>query len=627
MVRGIFSPPEVKEPVGPRQTSRGPRPSVREMGRALLLLCGGVTEDRYWSETWTNTERILLQFTDWLRRSRAVRLIEIDDGWSHDRDVSVLVGRWAWLDVRALVEEHANGRALWRVSMYLRPTSIGGLAAVTLAAALLAASSAGLALRWPAAAVTAAIVSIVATGYALWRTAQTTAIVQRGIAAIAEQSSMVVMKSGPARVPLLAPSMGRVYALRTATVFLVMILTLGAGALMLREAATAQIIGARKGYAGDNGPAIDAWLDTPGGIVVANTGDIYFADSNNHVVRRIDPRNNISTIVGNNAAGAGYSGDFGPATSAQLDTPDGVSIAPDGDLIIADSHNDRVRRIDKPTSVIITIAGNGQSGYNGDEKPAVDASLNNPSGVAAAPNGDIYIADTLNYRVRMIDHATGLIHTIAGDGAPGDDDTQVGDGGPAVKAHLNMPSDVALGPNGDIYIADMHHNRIRKIDARTRVITTVAGNGRWGDTGDDGPAMQATLAGPAGVAVVPDGSGRLTLFIADYYNGKVRAVGPDGIIRDVSDADKQAFGAPTRVAYGVTRSGGWLYVTDSSKDRLVALDVAKIVPSLVPPPPQRSPLPPAPKGPAGSPPATRPAQTPVAPVPHPIAGMGVRFGE
>jgi sugar lactone lactonase YvrE len=421
--------------------------------------------------------------------------------------------------------------------------------------------------------------------------------------------------------------MGRVYALRTATVFLVMILTLGAGALMLREAATAQVIGARKGYAGDNGPAIDAWLDTPGGIVVANTGDIYFADSNNHVVRRIDPRNNITTIVGNNAAGAGYSGDFGPATAAQLDTPDGVSIAPDGDLVIADSHNDRVRRIDKATSVIITIAGNGQGSYNGDEKPAVEASLNNPSGVAAAPNGDIYIADTLNYRVRMIDHATGLIHTIAGDGTAGDDDTQVGDGGPAVKAHLNMPSDVALGPSGDIYIADMHHNRIRKIDARTRVITTVAGNGRWGDTGDDGPSMQATLAGPAGVAVVPDGNGRLTIFIADYYNGKVRAVGPDGLIRDVSDADKQAFGAPTRVAYGVTRSGGWLYVTDSSKDRLVALDVAKIAPSLVPPPPQRSPLLPVPKSPAGSTPATRPAQTPVAPVPHPVAGMGVRFGE
>jgi cellulose synthase/poly-beta-1,6-N-acetylglucosamine synthase-like glycosyltransferase/sugar lactone lactonase YvrE len=583
IIRGIFSPPEVKEPVGPRQTSRGPRPSLWEATRALLLLCGGMSEDRYWSETWTNTERFLVELTDWLRRSRAVRLVEIDDGWSHDHDISVLVGRWAWLDIRAVVEEHAAGRALLRVNMYLRPTSVGSAAAFGFAAALLAASSAGLALRWPLAGVIAAIVSIAVAAYAGWRAAQTTAIVQRAVRAVADTSSMLAMKSGPARVPLLAPSMGRVYALRTAAVFLVMIIALGAGTLMLREAATAQVIGARKGYAGDNGPAINAWLDTPGGIVVSSSGDIFFADSNNHVVRRIDPQNNISTIVGNYAAGSGFSGDLGPATSAQLDTPDGVSVAPDGDLVVADSHNDRVRRIDKQTSTITTIAGNGQSAYNGDDKPAVDASLNNPSGVAAAPNGDIYIADTLNYRVRMIDHATGFIHTIAGEGTPGgDDDSDVGDNGPAVRSHLNMPSDVALAPNGDIYIADMHHQRVRRIDARTRVITTVAGNGRWGNTGDGGPATQASLAGPAGIAVVPDGNGKLTIFIADYYNGRVRAVGPDGVIRDVSDEDKQVFGAPTRVAY--SRRGGWLYVTDSSRDRLVVLNIAKIAPGLVPPP-------------------------------------------
>jgi GT2 family glycosyltransferase/DNA-binding beta-propeller fold protein YncE len=582
IIRGILSPPEVMEPVGPRQTSRGPTPSLRESTRALALLCGGVTEDRYWSESWTNTERVLVQLTDWLRKSRAVRVIEIDEGWSHDRDVSVLVGRWAWLDVRALVEEHAAGRALMRLNMYLRPTSVGIVSAVVFSAVLLASASAGVALRWPLAGIIGAVATIAVASYAVWLTAQTTAIVQRGIRAVADQSAMIRIKSARARVPLLAPSMARVYALRTAAVFLVMVVGVGAGTLMLREAASAQIIGARKGYAGDNGPAIDAWLDTPGGIVVAPTGDIYFADSNNHVVRRIDPRNNISTIVGNYAAGAGFSGDFGPATAAQLDTPDGVSLAPDGDMIVADSHNDRVRRIDKQTQTIMTIAGTGQGRYNGDDMPATEASLNNPSGVAAAPNGDIYIADTLNYRVRMIDHATGLMHTIAGDGNAGDDDFTVGDGGPAINAHLNMPSDVALAPNGDIYIADMHHQRVRKVDARTRIISTVAGNGRWGNTGDGGPAVQATLAGPAGITVVPDGTGKLTLFIADYYNGRVRAVGPDGIIRDVSDADKEAFGAPTRVAYA--RRGGWLYVTDSSRDRLVVLNLTKIAPALVPAP-------------------------------------------
>ena len=582
IIRGILSPPEVMEPVGPRQTSRGPTPSLGESGRALLLLSGGVTEDRYWSESWTNTERVLLQLLDWLRKSRAVSIIEIDEGWSHDRDVSVLVGRWAWLDVRALVEEHAAGRALLRVNMFLRPTSVGLVSSVLFATAVFAATGAGLALRWPLAGIIAAVFTIAVTVYAVWRTAQTTAIVQRGIGAVAAESSMLRMKSARARVPLLSPSMGRVYALRTASVFLVMVAALGAGTMMLREAATAQVIGARKGYAGDNGPAIDAWLDTPGGIAVSQAGDVLFADSNNHVVRRIDPKNNISTVVGNYAAGAGFSGDFGAATQAQLDTPDGVSLAPDGDLIIADSHNDRIRRIDKQTQDIITIAGNGQSGYGGDDGPATEAALNNPSGVAAARNGDIYIADTLNYRLRMIDHATGFIHTIAGDGDAGDDESNVGDGGPALASHLNMPSDVALAPNGDIYIADMHHHRVRKIDARTRVITTVAGTGRWGNTGDGGPATSATLAGPAGIAVVPEGGGKVTIFIADYYNGRVRAVAPDGIIRDVSDGDKEAFGAPTRVAFA--RRGGWLYVTDSSRDRLVVLNIAKIAPTLVPPP-------------------------------------------
>src|SRR6185436_14958286 len=172
--------------------------------------------------------------------------------------------------------------------------------------------------------------------------------------------------------------------------------------------------------------------------------------------------------------------------------------------------------------------------------------LNNPSGVAAAPNGDIYIADTLNYRIRMIDHATGHIHTIAGDGSAGEGGAPVGDGGPATSASLNMPSDVAIGPTGDIYVADMHHQRVRKIDAKTRFISTVAGNGRWGNSGDGGPAVAATLAGPAGIAVVPDGNGVVTLFIADFYNGRVRAVAPDGIIRDVP-ADGNPFGAPTRV--------------------------------------------------------------------------------
>ena len=128
------------------------------------------------------------------------------------------------------------------------------------------------------------------------------------------------------------------------------------------------MIGGRKGYAGDYGPAIEAWLDTPGGLAVAPNGDIYFADSNNHVIRRVDARGNIEPVAGSHELGAGFSGDNGPAIAAQLDTPDGVAIAPDGDLIVADSHNDRIRRVDRQTGIITTIAGSGENGYDGDEQ-------------------------------------------------------------------------------------------------------------------------------------------------------------------------------------------------------------------------------------------------------------------
>jgi DNA-binding beta-propeller fold protein YncE len=339
-----------------------------------------------------------------------------------------------------------------------------------------------------------------------------------------------------------------------------------------------------KGFAGDYGPAMEAWLDAPGGVAVAPNGDVYIADSNNDVIRRVNARNDvIEPVAGSHDLGTGFSGDNGPAIVAQLDTPDGVSIAPDGDLVVADSHNDRIRRVDRPTRIITTIAGSGENGYDGDDKPATEAALNTPSAVAAAPNGDIYIADTLNYRIRMIDAKTGLIHTVAGDGAPGDAQ-DVGDGGPATSAHLNMPSDVALdAKTGDIYIADMHHNRVRRVDAKTHIITTVAGSGEWGNSGDDGPATRARLAGPAGVAVVNEPGGKVTVFIADFYNGHVRAIGPDGIIRDLSDEGREAFGAPTRVAYDPRR--GFLYVADSSLDRVVPLIIPKIAPNLVPPRP------------------------------------------
>jgi O-antigen biosynthesis protein len=592
-IRGLLSPPEVALPPAEPQTSRGPRPSLAEAWRALLLISGNVTEDRFWSDTWTSADRVLSQLTDWLRRARAVRTIEIDEGWSDDRDVSAFVGRWAWLDVRALVEEHAGGKALVRISTHLRPTTFGIVAAVAIGSALLAGATFGATIlagatsgtlrNWRIAGTLVSSLTVLMILGVLYRTAQTTAIMRRAVAGVTIGNGMVAMPSHATRAPMVGPSLLRMYGLRSAIIFVLMIVTLGASTFMLREAAVGPVIGGKKGYAGDYGPAIEAWLDTPGGVVVGPNGDVYIADSNNDVIRRVNRNGDIEPVAGNHDLGTGFSGDNGPAIVAQLDTPDGVAIAPDGDLIVADSHNDRIRRVDRPTRVITTIAGSGENGYDGDEKPAVAAALNTPSAVAAAANGDIYIADTLNYRVRMIDAKTGLIHTVAGDGSPGEG-SNVGDGGPATEAHLNMPSDVAIDPrNGDLYVADMHHNRIRKVEAKTHTIMTVAGSGAWGYSGDDGPATQARLAGPAGVAIIPEPGGRVTIFIADYYNGHVRAVGPDGIIRDLSDEGREAFGAPTRLAYDPRR--GFLYVADSSQDRVVPLIIPRLAPNLVPPRP------------------------------------------
>ncbi len=568
-IRGMLSPPNTQLPPAEPQTSKGPRPSLREAGRGLALLAGTVIEDCFWSESWTSADRFLSHLTDWLRRSRAVRAIQIDDGWSDDRDLSIVIGRWGWIDVRALAEEHGGGKTLVRIGTHLRPTTFGVVSAAGLGAALLVAAAAGMTLRWPTAGAATAALALLIIAVMVWRTAQTTAIVRRAVERVATGQGMTALPNAPSWAPIVSPSRLRAYSLRSALIFLVMIVGIGSGTFMLREAATAValVIGGQSPDAA-KGASITTVLNTPGGIVVANNGDVFLADSNNDVIKRYDRRVGISIVVGNGRSG--FSGDHGVATRAMLDTPDGVAIAPDGDLIVADSRNDRIRRVDAPTRLITTIAGSGKNGYDGDEKPATDAALNNPDAVAVAPNGDIYIADTFNNRIRMIDHATGNIHTVAGDGQTGEGGA-IGDGGLATNAHLFMPTDVQIARNGDLYIADMQHNRIRKVDAKTQVITTVAGNGMFGAAGDGGPATQASLANPAGVAVVEDSLGRMTIFIADYYNGSVRAVTPDGIMHNVSDEAHRKFGAPSRVAFAPGTQ--WLYVADASNHEVVALNI------------------------------------------------------
>jgi sugar lactone lactonase YvrE len=269
------------------------------------------------------------------------------------------------------------------------------------------------------------------------------------------------------------------------------------------------------GDSGDGGAATNASLDYPEGVAVDMAGNLFIADYGNFVVRRVDGVSGVITTVAG-SGNYGYSGDGGPATSASLENPTDVAVDEWGNLFIADVYNQRVRRVDASTGIITTVAGNGTPGYSGDGGPATSASLYHPSGVAVDAYGNLFIADSLNYVVRRVDAVSGVITTVAGNGTFG----FTGDGGPATSASLSSPLGVALDSSGNIFIADANNSRIRRVDAATGIITTVAGNGGYGFTGDGGPATSASLWDPSAVAV--DSSGRLS--IADTYNNRIRQV-------------------------------------------------------------------------------------------------------
>ncbi len=266
-----------------------------------------------------------------------------------------------------------------------------------------------------------------------------------------------------------------------------------------------------EGYSGDGGPATGAQLHYPSGMAVDTLGNLYIADWGNNRVRKVDTNGIITTAAGNGIEG--YSGDGGPATQAQLGYPPGVAVDTQGNLYIADDYNHRIRKVDT-NGIISTFAGNGIGGFGGDGGPATQAQLLWPSGVAVDTLGNLYIADTYNNRIRKVDK-NGTITTVAGNG----DEDYGGDGGPAVQAALQFPLDVAIDASGNLYIADYYNYRIRKVDTNG-IITTVAGNGEEGYSGDGGPATQAMLFEPQGVAV--DASGNL--YIADTENNRVRKV-------------------------------------------------------------------------------------------------------
>ena len=268
-------------------------------------------------------------------------------------------------------------------------------------------------------------------------------------------------------------------------------------------------------YGGDGGPADSAYLANPLGIALDAVGNIYFADNANNVIRKITVSTGIiSTVAGNmmNIMGIyAFAGDGGLATDAELNSPWGVAIDASGNIYIADQGFNVIRKVTVATGIITTVVGDGNAGYSGDGGLAANAELNAPDGITIDADGNIYISDDGNNVIRKIDATSGIITTIVGNGIAGSS----GDGGLATAAKLNDPSlGVAIDANGNIYIADDGNNKIRKVTKSTGIISTIAGTGANGYSGDGGPATLAKFDGPEGVAL--DAAGNI--YISDENN-------------------------------------------------------------------------------------------------------------
>ena len=338
--------------------------------------------------------------------------------------------------------------------------------------------------------------------------------------------------------------------------------TLLAVALSVCGHASAQIIETVVGgNVRDGGPASEAALNAPYHLAVSPSGELYITDSLNHRVRRVDPGTGlISTVAGTGESG--YSGDGGPATAARLRSPQGVAVDAAGNVLISEYGNGVIRRVDRGSGTITTIAGTGASGFGGDGGPATQARFNGPSGMAFTPSGDLLVADTVNRRVRRI--SGGVVSTLAGTGA----DSSTGDGGPATAASFRGPAAVLVLASGDILVADAFGNTVRRIAASTGAISAFAGNGTSGSAGDNGPATAASMNYPYALAADLVGN----VLIADRINTRIRRVsgGTISTITGPSAALPSGDGGPASAAAVGYVSGlavgpaGETYVADQS---------------------------------------------------------------
>ena len=317
-----------------------------------------------------------------------------------------------------------------------------------------------------------------------------------------------------------------------------------------------------QGFTSDGIGATQASLSGPFDIELDLSGSLYIADSGNHRVRRVNAETGVITTVAGNGTW-GSSGDGGVATEANLNVPVAVELDAAGHLLIVDQDNNQIRRVDVITGVITTVAGTGAAGFSGDGGNARHASLNQPEGLAIDKAGNLYIAEARSHRVRRVDASTGIIVTIAGTGAPG----VSGDGHPATEANLNSPRGVAVDAAGNLFITDMDNHRIRRVLAATGIIDTVAGTGTSGSSGDGAAATMATLNWPKAVAVDSDGN----LFIAERLGSRVRRVeAATGIITTVAGTGHPAFHGDGRPATSASLTFPFGVAADAHGNILVA---------------------------------------------------------
>lgn len=313
-------------------------------------------------------------------------------------------------------------------------------------------------------------------------------------------------------------------------------------------------------YIGDGWPATSYSLAQPTGLCMDKSGDIYETDYAESRIRRLDTHDTLYTYAGIGVPG--YTGDGGPASTATFANPTGVAMDTAGNLYITEEYNHIVRKITRATGIVSTICGTGVAGYAGDGGSAMTAMLNQPAGLCLDKAGNIYIADKNNNRIRKIDALTGTITSFAGIGSAG----YSGDGGPANTTKLAYPMSVCADTANNIYIADNANHRIRRVDAATGTITTVTGMGGQAYTGDEGQAIYARISEPNCVHM----SKRGNLYISDYGNNVIRVITPDGIIHTVAGSGLFGYSGDGGPALSATFQRPTAICTDNQENLYIA---------------------------------------------------------